>query len=294
MGGNAFPRLSVQRVQREYIAPTLEYVVQTLRVDGFTLEYARDNLMGSAGKQASSGDLDFALNTKEPRFHGEPTLPLFDLRALAARAREVLPEGHVQTRHVPGGQLQTAWHIAGDPSLGQVQVDFIAGDPQWLKFSHWSPGKDVSPWKGVLNSTMLGVLAKVNKDFELHDAQGERTARIGWHFDLERGLHRKWKMRLREGHGITEVDPGYFETHVEIAPHVAKHGYITDPDSVLGILFRTPTRHSDVDTFEKIVERVKLCYPEEYSEIAERFLESFLRSAGKRDYTAEEVQRALR
>jgi hypothetical protein len=294
MGGNAFPRLDLRRIERQYIIPTLWYVVESLEVEGFTLQYARDNLMGSAGKQGTSGDLDFAVNTKESRFYGEPTLPLFDLRGIAARAREVLPEGHVQTRHLAGGQLQTAWHIAGDVSLGQVQVDFIAGDPQWLKFSHWSPGKDVSPWKGVLNSTMLGVLAKTNKDFELRDAEGEQCARIGWHFDLERGLHRKWKLRLREGHGMTEVAPDYFETHVNNAPHVAKLGYITDPTSVLSILFRTHTEHQDVLTFESIVERVKQCYPQEYPEIAERFVESFMRSAGKRDYTVEEVRDALR
>lgn len=292
MGGNAFPRLSMVRVQRQHVLPTVEYVVRSLSIPGFTFDYARDNLMGSAGKQDSSGDLDFALNNKEARFHGEADLPLFDLREVAARCRQVLPPEQVQSRHVGGGQLQTAWHVAGDPSLGQVQVDFITGDPQWLKFSHWSPGKDVSPWKGVMVSTMLGVLAKVNKDFEAHNGD-IRTARIGWHYDLEKGLHRKWRMQMREGMGLTDVSADYFETHVADAPRVARTGYLTDPEVVLSVLFRTPTVPEEVCTFERVVDRVRACYPDECDEIFDRFVESFMRSAGKRDYTVEQVYGAL-
>lgn len=292
MGGNAFPRLSMVRVQRQHVLPTVEYVVRSLNIPGFTLDYACANLMGSAGKQDSSGDLDFALNNREARFYGEAELPLFELREVAARCRQVLPADCIQTRHVAGGQLQTAWYVAGDASLGQVQVDFISGDTQWLKFSHWSPGKDVSPWKGVMVSTMLGVLAKVNKDFESYCGD-IRTARIGWHYDLEKGLHRKWRMQMREGMGLTDVGADYFETHVPDAPRISRTGYLTDPEVVLSVLFRKPTAPSEVDTFEKVVEQVKACYPDECDDIFDRFADSFMRSAGKRDYTLEQVYGAL-
>ena len=187
MGGNAFPNLQMVRVKREHVAPTVEFVVRSLAMPGFDLAYAMDSLMGSAGKQADSGDLDFALNNQAARFVGEPDLPVFNLKAFVERARAVLPQGHVQTKTLKGGQFQTAFPVAGDPALGYVQVDFVAGNPKWLKFSHFSPGKDVSPYKGVMMSTMLGVLAKMRKDFELFEGD-ERVARVGLRFDLEKGL----------------------------------------------------------------------------------------------------------
>lgn len=293
MGGNAFPRLPMVRVERQHVRPTVEFLTQQLAIPQLTPAYVMHNLMGSAGKQSSSGDLDIALNSRAARFYGEPEVPVFDLRALATRCREVLPEGHWQGRHLNGGQLQTAWPIAGDERLGLIQVDFISGDAEWLKFSHWSPGKDVSPHKGVMISTMLGVLAKVNKDYEQWVGE-QRVARIGWHFDLERGLHRKWRMQLRPHHGLTDVDADWFETHNPLAPRVPRMGYVTDPPTVLGILFRTPTVPEDTVTFEQVVRRVALCYGSHSTEIFDRYIESFVRSAGRRDLTEEQVRGIIR
>jgi hypothetical protein len=169
MGGNAFPHVQVVRVKREDVFPTVQYVVDTLRLEGFTYEYATRHLMGSAGKQADSGDLDFAMNNRPARFVGEEDLPVFKLRDVAARCREVLPEGHVATKTLKGGQFQTAFPVAGDPTKGYAQVDFVAGEPKWLMFTHYSPGQDVSPFKGVTISTLFGVLAKMRKDFEMYE-----------------------------------------------------------------------------------------------------------------------------
>lgn len=288
MGGNAFPGLQMVRVRREDVASTVQHVVDVLQVPGFTFEYAMANLMGSAGKQATSGDLDFAMNSKVARFHGEPDLPVFKLRAVAARAREVLPDGHVQTRTLKGGQFQTAFPVAGDPTKGFVQVDFISGDPEWLKFSHFSPGQDVSPYKGVMLSTMLGVLAKMHKDFELL-VNGERTARVGLRFDLEKGLYRQWKMRKVEGQGMSVVTADEFETAVATGPRFVRLSHVTEPSAVLGLLFGTPVTHDEVNTFEKLVAKVRAVMPDRFEEARERFLEAFTRSAGVNDYSLDEV-----
>lgn len=291
MGGNAFPHLSLVRVKREDVFPTVQHVVNTLALPGFDFKYACDNLMGSAGKQEDSGDLDFAMNDRKARFVGEPDLPVFDLREVAERCREVLPAGQVTTKGLKGGQFQTAWPVAGDVSKGFVQVDFVAGDPEWLKFSHWSPGKDFSPWKGVMVSTMLGVLAKMRKDFEAFDEDGERYTRVGLHYDLELGLHRKWKLRLRKGQGLSEVDADTFETKVG-GPRFARLGHVTNPRVVLRLLFGTDVLPFEVDTFERLVALVKQLMPDRFDEAKERFLEAFSRSAGKNDYSVEEVANA--
>lgn len=296
MGGNAFPNLPLRRIKREEIKPTLDFVVDQLDFHGFTTDYVLDNLMGSAGKQADSGDLDIAVNTKRACFVGEPDLPVFDLRALAAKARTVLPQTNLSTKTLNGGQFQSAWPILGDSKNGFVQVDFIAGDPEWLKFSHWSPGKDSSPWKGVFISTLYGVLAKRLKDFEKFvddDPTKERLARVGWHFDLELGLHRKWKMQKRVGQGLSDMGADAVETRFADCPRLPRLGYLTNPSVVLSVLFEQPTQHSDVDTFEKAVLRVKQTWPDEFKDLTDRIVEALTRSAARNEYTVEEMYSAF-
>lgn len=305
MGGNAFPNLTVDRVNRQDIKATMQDVVTRMNFPNLTLEYLENNLLGSAGKQPTSGDLDFAMNDRPAVFVGEENLPVFDLRQLAARAREVLPEGHVSTRTLRGGTFNTAWPVAGDFSNGLVQVDFMAGEPKWLKFSHYSPGLDRSGFKGVAISTMWGVLAKMRKDFEMFEdgsfnlgpvpnhckPYGEpmRTARVGLAYDLEKGLRRKWEVSLRKGQGPASVDPDVFETKVSQAPRFTRLGYVTDPDTVLTILFGCETRESDVTTFEEVVARIKAVMPSRYEEARERFLEAFSRSSGANGHNVEET-----
>jgi len=288
MGGNAFPNLPMVRVRREYVALTVDHVVTVMALPGFDFAYAMANLMGSAGKQDDSGDLDFAMNNKAARFVGEVDLPVFKLKEVAARAREVLPEGHVQTKTLKGGQFQTAFPVAGDPSKGYVQVDFVGGNPEWLKFSHFSPGRDHSPYKGVMMSTMLGVLAKMRKDFELLEGE-ERLARVGLRFDLEKGLYRQWKLRKLTGQGMSVVSADEFETAVATSPRFVRLSHVTEPKEVLRLLFGAPVDPTEVDTFEKLVAMVHVRMPERFEEARERFLEAFSRSAGKNDYTVEEV-----
>lgn len=288
MGGNAFPGLAMVRVRREDVVSTVRHVVSVMNVPGFTFEYAMDNLMGSAGKQATSGDLDFAMNNKAARFVGEADMPVFKLRDVAARARQVLPDGHVQTRTLKGGQFQTAFPVAGDPTKGFVQVDFISGTPEWLKFSHFSPGQDFSPYKGVMVSTLLGVLAKMHKDFELLDEDG-RFARVGLRYDLEKGLYRQWKLRKRDGHGMSVVTADEFETAVATSPRFVRLNHVTEPTEVLRLLFGKHVALEEVNTFEKLVAKVSETFPERFAEARERFLEAFSRSAGKNDYSLDEV-----
>lgn len=297
MGGNAFPHLQMERVQREDVLPTVQHVVESLALEGFTYEYATQHMMGSTGKQDTSGDVDFALNNRRARFVGEADLPVFSLRRFAERAREVLPEGHVNSKGLKGGQVQTAFPVAGDPTKGYVQVDFVAGQPRWLMFTHYSPGQDVSPFKGVTISTMFGVLAKMRKDFEMYEdgtyATGAdlraayllgkeemRTARVGLQYDLERGLYRKYAVQKRPGQGPSTVTADEFETLVPQAPRFTRLGYVTDPDAVLQLLFGTSVSLDDVATFEKCVYKVAECFPERFVEAKERFLEAMSRSSG--------------
>lgn len=293
MGGNAFPSPPLRRIKREEIEPTLEYLVDSLDFSDLTLEYVLSNLMGSLGKQEDSGDIDIALNDRPSNFVGQCDLPVFSLRKLSLRAREVLGDKFVSTKTLKGGQIQTAFPIEGDPSKGRVQVDFISGNPDWLKFTHFSPGLDHSPYKGVFISTMLGVLAKIRPSFkltEIRDGETITVARVGYHYDLELGLYRRWS-RLKPGAKyLSEMDPDVFETQTPESPRFSRLGYIDNPEETLRLLFDKEVTLDEVSTFELLVQLIKSHYTvEEQEQIKDRFCAALLRSGAKKSHTLEEL-----
>ena len=271
MGGNAFKQLDLVRVKREDLPATVRHVVDTLNLTGFTYDYAIDSLMGSSGKKAMSGDVDFCMNTYEPRFVGESNDPVFDKYRVLARLKEVLPTNCVNTHTFKMGNLMTAWHVAGDPTNGLVQVDFVFGKRGLLLFTHFSPG-DESEFKGVFLSQAFGVLAKMQKDWETRDPiTNERTGRVGLHLSLELGLFRKWESRRRPGMGCSKTTANEFETRFADAPRFTRLGYVDDPEAILAMLFGPGTKHEDVNTFEKVVKHVREKMPDRYGEFWERF-----------------------
>jgi hypothetical protein len=290
MGGNAFPKLGLSRIQRDQIKPTIIRIVGCLSIPGFDVDYALDNLMGSAGKQDTSGDLDFAINNKSAHLVGQPNLPVFDIRKFAARCREVLPNTHINTKPMNSGQFNTAWPIVG--SEGLIQADFITGDPEWLKFSHWSPGLDYSPNRGVMISTLFGVLTKMNLDF-LKIENDEILARVCGRYDIEKGFYRKWEIRSKSGN-LAVVSPDEFETKIPDAPRFSRLGYICHPEVVLRILFQKSITVSQVDTFEKAWLLAKERYQERIQELEDRFVETSMRSTAFRYMTEMDLRNACK
>ena len=285
MGGNAFKQLDLVRVKREDLPATVQHVVDTLNLTGFTYNYAMDSLMGSSGKKATSGDVDFCMNTHVARFVGEPELPVFDKHEVVDRLYEVMPgtnnhpsggrhNPYVNTQTLKMGNLMSAWPVAGDHSNGLVQVDFVFGKRDLLLFTHFSPG-DESEFKGVFVSQAYGVLAKMQKNWETRDlVTYERTGRVGLHLSLELGLFRKWESRRRPGMGCSKTTANEFETRFADAPRFTRLGYVDDPEAILAILFGPGTKHEDVNTFEKVVKHVREKMPDRYGEFWERFCQS--------------------
>ena len=289
MGGNALK--DTRRISRDEIPATVSYISEMLQIPGLTSGYIRDNLMGSAGKQADSGDLDIAIDKER-----------FSIHEINDVCRNVLGNDRVSSNTLKGGQIQTAWPISGDPECGLVQVDFIAGDPEFLKFTHWSPGKDVSPYKGVFISTLFGVLAKMAKDYELHNPYtDERIARVGLRYDLDKGFYRHWEVQKRPGQGVSPVDLHTWESKVgywadkldlgfKLPPHFTDLGYVTNPEDGLRLIYGAPVKPEEVTTFEDAWAKVRVCYPHRVEEAKERTIEALMRSGAKYDYTEEQLR----
>ena len=287
MGGNALKQLELTRVHRNDVPATVAHVVDVLQLDGFTYDYAINALMGSTGRKETSGDVDFCMNTRPVRFVGETVRPVFNKHEVVKRVYEVIPgtvtnskggvyNERVNTQTLRMGNLMTAFPIAGDESKGLIQVDFVFGDYDLLKFTHYSPG-DESEFKGVFVSQSFGILAKMlHKYYEAFDPEtGERTARVGLHLNLEHGLYCRWESRRRPGMGCSETTADEFETRFADCPRFPRIGYITDPDAILQVIFgRDDVTHDQLNTFEKIVEYVRVNLPDRYGEFWERFMQS--------------------
>ncbi|NJO63708.1 MAG: hypothetical protein HC836_37630 [Richelia sp. RM2_1_2] len=290
MGGNAFPSLKLSRINREDIGSTIDLISKTLSPIGITKKYIMNHLMGSVNKQADSGDIDIALDNS--KFSKETLIKISDI------IRQKYDNEYVQTKTLPGGQIQTAWPIANNPSKGLIQVDFILGSPDWLKFSHYSPGLDRSPYKGVWISTMLGVLAKMKKEYELWD-EGPRNdlkkqiARVSWSYDLEKGLHRQWKLRKRPGERMGKTNPDEWETKLPAKPvRFSRVGYINTPEDVVRIILGDDVKPSDIETFEELWGVIKQRSAEgelpPVNEIKQRFAQALVRSSAVKQFKSPE------
>lgn len=285
MGGNAFKHMELVRVARDDVPATVAHVVNTLSYPGFDYAYAMSALMGSSGKTETSGDIDFCMNTHEAQFVGEVERPVFDKNDFKDRLYEKMPgtskhpkgswyNEYVNMTTFKMGNLMTAWPVAGDPAKGFVQVDFVFGKFELLQFTHYSPGTE-SEFKGVFISQGIGILAKMKKDFEAKDpVTGERTGRVGLHLSLEEGLFRKWEARRRPGMGCSTCTADYFETRFPECPRFTRIGFVDNPDAIIEIVIGKGVKHSDVNTFEKLVEHVRTHMPDRYGEFWERFMES--------------------
>lgn len=286
MGGNAFKTLNLSRIKREDINATLRHVSDTLDIP---YEYMVQNLLGSAGKQADSGDLDIALD--------DTLYSKQSLREIADKVRAISGNGFVHTKTLKGGQIQTVWPILFNnyrDLSGLVQVDFILGNAEWLSFTHYSPGLDRSPYKGVFVSQCLGVLAKMKRDWVWPEGayNDEREWEVSWAYNLEKGLRRRWRCRKQLDQNLSEVNPDWFETHCPVVPpRFVRTGYITNPQEAVRIILGNGILPSHIETFEQLWDVCKRTRTQEFmDELTPRFQKSFLKSGGKRDYTLEELQ----
>jgi len=213
------------------------------------------------------------------------------------RLQQVLPQDQLNTKTSSMGNLMTAWPIAGDPTKGLVQVDFIFGKADWLLWTHYGPGEGESRFKGVFLTQSFGILAKMLKDYEEVDptrfeqdgVSPLRIARCGLHLSLELGLFRSWHAEVRRDQGPSKVPPEYFETKFAKAPRFSRIGYVNDPQSAMDIILGKRVDFSEVNTFEKLVAWVNRNHwdPEQFRE---RFLNNFSRHrAMQSELTLEEM-----
>jgi len=167
--GGAMP--GVGAIHIDEIKPTLEMLEKSLGIDlnNFTL--------GSVGKRQFSGDIDVALNLPPEE------LPAFveklkknPLIKDIAKSSVIMTKVEIQNFN----KEQTD----GRPRTGFVQVDFMPGDPGWMKTYYHSPSEDESKYKGVFRNIMIASMAAVldrqQSDAKLEDGRAMEELRYMW------------------------------------------------------------------------------------------------------------------
>lgn len=148
-GGNIFKsaegELLTGRINQADVTPTVKWL------EGITGLSLQDNMLGSTGKAASSGDMDLGVDEKKISKD-----QLVAKLSQWAQSQKLDPKDWVRKS---GISVHFRTPIQGDVKKGFVQTDFMFGDPEWQKFS-LQGGTVGSDYKGVDRHILLASIAK--------------------------------------------------------------------------------------------------------------------------------------
>jgi hypothetical protein len=148
-GGNIFKTPkgdpATTRIQKADVVPTLQWL------EGITDLELTDNMLGTTGKKADSGDLDVAVDSTKIS-KGELEAKLQDY----VKKQGGDPKDWIRKS---GISVHFKTPIKGDEANGFVQTDLMFGDPDWMKFSLQGGGEG-SPYKGTHRHILLSSIAK--------------------------------------------------------------------------------------------------------------------------------------
>lgn len=197
------------------IEPTLRPLEKRLGID------LVNNALGSVGKREFSGDIDVAVNISREQ------LPEFVKRLQAAPEIQDLAQSSVIMTKVQiqdyDSELQDP---QGRPRTGYVQVDFMPGDPDWLKTYYHSPSESESKYKGVYRNIMIATIAAVldreDSPEQTEDGRPLESHRLMWSPSDGLVRIRRTPVPKRSGDGYTkknhnEIIDGPWRKPAEIA-----------------------------------------------------------------------------
>jgi hypothetical protein len=187
--GGAMP--GVGPIHIDEINPTLDVLEKALGID------LKNNVLGSVGKKEFSGDIDVALQIDPddiPAFIDrlKATPAILDIDKSSVIMTKVQIQGYDQSK-------QTT-----KPRTGYVQVDFMLGDPGWLKTYYHSPSETESKYKGVFRNIMIATIAAVwqREDSEETIEDGRPTESVRWMWSPADGLVRIKRTPVPKANGV--------------------------------------------------------------------------------------------
>ena len=144
-GGNVFKdkegRPATERISRENVVPTVQWLEQ---LTGLNLQ---DNMLGSTGRAATSGDLDLGVDSTKIT----KDVLIKQLQKRGIKIDDIKKSGDIVHLKTP---------ILGDPSNGFVQADFMFSEtPEFQQF-YYQGGAEGSQFKGSHRNILMASLAR--------------------------------------------------------------------------------------------------------------------------------------
>lgn len=205
MGGNVFKdqqgNVLTRSIDKDDVLPTVKWL------EKITDLKLVDNLLGTAGKKATSGDIDIAVDAN-----------IEDKSQLAKKLAayvEKQKENPTDCVKKSGISVHFKAPIRGNPKNGHVQIDFMFGEPEWMKWS-MQGGKANSELKGSHRHIILASIAK------------------------HRGMKWSWQKGLvnRDTNEVISRDPN--DIAKKILGQTATAKQLADPEAIIDFVIKLP------------------------------------------------------
>lgn len=220
--GGAMP--GVGPIHISEIEPTLDALEKKLGID------LKNNVLGSVGKKEFSGDIDVALQIDPDK------IPAFVEKLNSIPEIEDIAKSSVIMTKVKIVDFDASKQTS-KPRTGHVQVDFMPGDPGWLKTYYHSPSDKESKYKGVFRNIMIASIAAVyqRQDSEEKIEDGRAIESERWMWSPSDGLVRirRTPVPKANGEGYTKKNKNeIIQTPVKTAPEIAKALGLDGPEDL--------------------------------------------------------------
>lgn len=254
--GGAMPGVGAIHISE--IEPTLKKLEKSLGIN------LRDFTLGSVGKREFSGDIDVAINLKPEELDSfgqklQQNPNIEDVKKSSVFMTKVKIENFDNTRS------------DGRPRTGYVQIDFMPGDPGWLKTYYHSPRETESKYKGVFRNVMIasiaGQLDRRESSERIDDGRPVEAER--WMWSPSDGLIRVKRTPVPKANG-----QGYTKKN----NNQLIDGPYKTADSIARVLgLDSP---ADLNSYESLKAAIEKNYP---TELVQRILADFVRNPTVQD-----------
>ena len=248
--GGAMPGVGIIHIDE--IQPTLAALQKVLGID------LQNNTLGSVGKREFSGDIDVALQISR-----EDIPEFLEKLKRTPEIKDIAQSSVIMTKVEIQNYDKEKTEKSNRPRTGFVQVDFMPGDPSWLKTYYHSPNEKDSKYKGVFRNLLIAEIAMVYDRQDTADTieDGRPVRSLRWMWSPTEGLIKvvRTPVPKKSGDGYTKKNQNKIIS-----------GPFKNPDDIaknLGL-----NNAEDLYSFETLLAAIKKNYP---SEVVDKIIRQF-------------------
>jgi len=251
MGGNAF--VDVGKIHTSEINDTVSEVMGKLKIRNY-------RILGSTGKKEFSGDIDIAVNrTLVENIMTDGKSELVNKLSKLVGMDNIRIYGNCHSIQYPIiGYNSDHGLDCSVKRTGLVQIDFIAGDIDWLEFFYfWDEN---SKLKGTHRNIAISTLANhigVKVYDDTVDGQGRYVNVSRYKWSPKNGLQYVNRVTPKDGDG------NFRKTQRET---ILSEG-ITCPEKIADVLFSGKLSSDYLRSAETVIEAIAVVYPEQSDDI---------------------------